>query len=99
MKLFGLVLQVRTVSGNPVMVDSLTITPRSQALILQVPFGALVWNRPFEVLVQREGETRRIPIVDITRLVQIGLLALGLVAAALTIARPTGKKARPTGKQ
>jgi hypothetical protein len=43
--------------------------------------GGFVWNRPTAVLVERDGQAHRIRIVDVTRILQVGLLAL----AALTV--------------
>jgi hypothetical protein len=83
------IIEWRTASGNPVTVGDVTLTPQSQALTVRWPSGGLVWNRPVAVLVEREGATERIPIVDVTRVVQLGLLsfslALGIVAFARTI--------------
>jgi len=81
--------QWQTVSGDRLAVGNLSITPQSQALVLRLPFGGLVWNRPVAILVQRGEQTERIPIVDVTRVAQLGLLGLSLVFAILAIlARP-----------
>ncbi len=77
------VVQMRTLSGAPVQVRTMTVTPQSQALTIRLPFGGLVWNRPVAILVARDGKVERIPIVDVTRQVQLALLALTL-AFALT---------------
>jgi hypothetical protein len=83
------IIEWRTASGNPVTVGGVTVTPQSQALRVRWPSGGLVWNRPVAILVEREGGTERIPIVDVTRVVQLGLLsfilAFGMVAFARTI--------------
>lgn len=70
---------LQTRSGEPVTVDDVTITPESQALSLRWPGGGLVWNRPVAILVERDGETERMPILDVTLLAQIALLGLSLV--------------------
>lgn len=65
-------------SGDPVTVGGVTVTPQSQALVIRLPFFRFVWNRPLAVLVERDGRAERIPVVDVTRLVLIGL-GLGTV--------------------
>lgn len=79
MRRIASIVQLRTLSGKPVTVGEVTITPRSQALVLQLPFLRLVWNRPVAVLLEQGGRTERVPIVDVTRAVQLGLLALPLL--------------------
>ena len=79
-------LQWRKVSGNKVSVGDVTVTPQSQALTVRWPRGGLVWNRPVAVLVERDEETERIPIVDVTRMAQLGLLGLSLVFSMIIMA-------------
>jgi hypothetical protein len=38
-----------------------------------------VWNRPVAVLVDRDGQERRVPIVDVTRVAQLVLYGFSLV--------------------
>jgi hypothetical protein len=71
--------QWQTASGDKVTVGDVTVTPQSRALTVRWPRGGLVWNRPVAVLVERGEETERIPIVDVTRMAQLGLLGLSLV--------------------
>lgn len=71
----------QTVSGETVTVDEVAVTPQSQALTVRWPRGGWVWNRPVGVLVERGGDTERIPIVDVTRVAQLGLYGLALVFA------------------
>ncbi len=84
-------IHVETESAAPISVGGVTVTPRSQALILSFPFGQLVWNRPTEVVVERDGRTERIRVVDISRAFQLGLYAL---AAALGVAIAVGSARR-----
>jgi hypothetical protein len=70
------VFQLQTVTGHPVQAGDITVTPQSQALIVRVPFGALVWRRPTAILVERAGRSFRIPIVDVTRAIQLALLGV-----------------------
>jgi hypothetical protein len=69
----------QTMTGDPVTVGNVTLTPQSWALGIRWPNGGLVWNRPLAVLVQRGEQTERIPVVDVTRFAQMGLLGLGLL--------------------
>jgi len=73
-------IQWQTVSGEAVTVGDVTVRPQSQALTLRWGrYGGLVWNRPAAILVERGDQTERIPIVDLTRAVQLGLLGFCLL--------------------
>ncbi len=75
----GDIVKWQTVSGAAVTVGDVTVVPQSQALTLRWGrFGGLVWNRPAAILVERGGQTERIPILDVTRAVQVGLLGFCL---------------------
>jgi len=88
------VFQVQTVSGQPVTVDSITVTPQSQALIVRLPRGGFVWNRPTAILVERDGTTKRFPIVDITRILQLWLLGFSLVLSIVSLVKFSQRKER-----
>jgi hypothetical protein len=79
-------LQWQTASGDKVTVGDVTVTPQSRALTVRWPRGGLVWNRPTAVLVERGDETERIPVVDVTRMAQLGLLGLSLVFSMIIMA-------------
>lgn len=66
------------------MRGAISVTPQSQALIIRWPFGRWVWNRPVAVLVEKNGGTQRIPIVDVTRRAQWGLLGLSFILLIVT---------------
>jgi hypothetical protein len=83
------VLSAREASAEPVTVGDLTVTPRSRALVVRLRNGGFVWNRPTAVLVERDGRTRRIPIVDVSRVLQVGLLGF---AALIALLRPRERK-------
>ena len=74
-------VQWQMISGEEVTAGDVTLTPQSQALTVRWPNGGFVWNRPVAVLVERDGQTERIPIVDVTRIAQLTLLGLGLVSS------------------
>lgn len=70
-------------AGDPVTVDDITVTPRSQALTVRWPGGGWVWNRPVGLVIQQgqtddESESSHIPIVDVTRVAQLALYGLSL---------------------
>jgi len=52
-------------------------------LIIRGPYGGWGWNRPVAVQVEQANQpgtsATRIPIVDVTRLAQLGLLGLSLI--------------------
>ena len=85
-------LRVQDAPVAPVTVGGVTVTPLARALVVRWPGGGLVWNRPAAVLVEREGRVRRIPIVDVTRLVQAGLLGLGLALAIASLVHSMRRK-------
>lgn len=66
-------------SGRPITASGFTVTPQSQALVGRWPHFGFVWNRPAAVVVERLGQTQRIPIYDLTRIMQWGLLAISAV--------------------
>ena len=67
-------VQLQTTAADPVIVGDTRVTPQAQALVIRFPFGGFVWNRPIAVLVEHDDMTRRIPIVNVTRLAQIAML-------------------------
>jgi hypothetical protein len=79
------VIQWQTVSGEAVKVGDVALTPQSHALTVRWPNGGFVWNRPVAVLVERGGQTERIPVVDVTRIAQLTLLGLGFVFTIVTL--------------
>jgi len=89
---FNEMFQLQTASGNPVTVGDVTLTPQSQALIVRWPSGGFVWNRPAAILVERGGQTERIPIVDVTRIVQLGLLGFSWVFSIVVFIKLTRRK-------
>lgn len=84
----------QTVSGSPFTAGGVTVTPQSRVLVLPLPGGIGVWHRPTAVLVERGGQTTRLPIRDATRLAQGALLggALLLSMAGLRMARRTSRE-------
>jgi hypothetical protein len=88
------VIQWQTISSRPVTVGDVTVTPQSQALAVHWPFGGFVWNRPVAILVERGGplSVERIHVVDVTRMVQLGLLGFSLVFSIAILAKSIRRK-------
>ena len=86
-------IQLQTTSADPVVVGDTRVTPQAQALVIRFPFGGFVWNRPTSVLVERDDMTQRIPIVNVTRVVQIALLGL-VLAFSVIITASAAQRAR-----
>jgi hypothetical protein len=84
----------REASAEAVTVHGVTVTPRSRALVVRGPRGGLVWNRPTAVLVERDGKSCRVPIVDVTRILQAGLLGAVLVTTGASL---LGRRSRMGG--
>jgi len=78
------VFQRQMRSGDPVKAGDVTVTPQSEAICLRWPYGGLVWNRPVAVLVEQGTHTEHIPILDVTRVAQLGLLGLGVIFGIIT---------------
>lgn len=78
-------LGTREASAEPVRVDDITVTPVSRALVVRLPRGGFIWHRPTAVLVEQGARARRIPIVDVTRILQVGLLGLAVLTASASL--------------
>lgn len=69
----------QTTASQPVVVDDMNLTLQSRIVSLHMPAGGFDWSRPTAVLVGRNGQGVPLPIVDTTRLLQVGLFGLSLV--------------------
>jgi hypothetical protein len=76
-------IRLETQTGEPLTVGDTTITPQLQALIIRLPFFGFVWNRPIGVIVDRDGQTQRLPIVDVTRYITWSLAGLTLLFSVI----------------
>ncbi len=86
-------VQWRTASSEPITVGNARLTFQSQALVIRTPIWKRVWNRPVAVLVERDGQMERLPIVDVTR-VAIVALAAGTVGSLLAVGLAWGLRRR-----
>ena len=91
-------VSIETHAGPPVQAGNYAIRLKAWSLRLTVPgAGSLAWTRPVSVQVQSPGgNTRIIPIRDVTRWAELALWAapalLALTAAALSIAARRARK-------
>lgn len=80
----GPAIESRDSAGSPVTVGETTVTPLARSLIGRWPGGGVVWSGPAAIIIEREGRSHRIPIVNVNRRI---LWGLRLGAAALIAAR------------
>lgn len=71
------------VVGEPQVVGDQMIRLQAQAILLNTPFGGFLWNRPTAVLVEKDGVTDEVPIVDATRYALISIGVMGVVGMML----------------
>jgi hypothetical protein len=71
--------------GDPITIGDVTITSQSQALPIRWPRGGWVWNCPVAILVERDGETERIPMVDVTRVAQWAMLSVSALCSIIIV--------------
>lgn len=79
-------IQYRMRYGNPIPGPGYAIVPVTKTLVAQIPGmrGGAVWNRPISIhVITPEGNEAALPVVDVTRIIQLALLALGLTGAIL----------------
>jgi hypothetical protein len=77
------IIQWETQSGPSRVIGDAIITPQSQALTLHTPVYGFVWNRPVSVVVERADGVVTLPIVDVTRLALIIVLADAITACSI----------------
>jgi len=82
-------LEVRDHAAPTLTTAGLTVTPVSRAITLLTPWGGLVWSRPHTLLIHRGDHTEQVRLVDWTRRIQCGLLAVsvGVVLGVLYMRR------------
>ncbi len=72
-------------AGETRAVGGASLTPLSQALVVRTPVGGFVWNRPVAVLVERDGQEQRLPILNVLLMARLAALGLGLTLAAIAL--------------
>lgn len=79
-------IQIEDRIGEPISANGAVITPVARVLHVAIPglHGGLIWNRPVAVHVRTAaGEELTVPVRDVTRQVQWGLLASGFINGLL----------------
>ena len=82
----GPIIRVETTVGRPIPVDDQEIVPVARSVHIQVPGvrGGWIWNRPVAVVVRAaDGTEYRLPVHDVTRRVQLLVLAVGAIGSLL----------------
>ena len=72
-------------SGETIVNGDVSVTPQCRAMILRTPWGGLVWNAPWSLRIERDGQSEEIPIVDVTRQAQIAAAAAGILVGLLLV--------------
>lgn len=88
----GEVFRWQTVAGRPVTLHNRTITPLTQVLALRWPQGGFVWNRPVALLIEQDGQVERVPVLDMTRFVQVALFSCAIFVLLATFWLPRFNK-------
>ena len=71
--------------GQPVRFGSTELTPLSQTMSVRLPFWSFIWNRPVGYVFDDGQSSEEVAIVDVTLLIQLGMLAVTIAAFILTI--------------
>lgn len=77
--------QLNSHNEKEIECGNIRLTPQSQSLIIGRGPGKFVWNRPLAVIVEREGKLERIPVIDLTRIAQLGIFAIGVIGSIIGI--------------
>ena len=85
-------IQVQTGVGQPMIAGDTIVTPQFRALIVRLPIGGFVWNRPTAILVEQGGQIKRIPIRDISRIIQLWLLGFSVVLSIVSFIKFSQRK-------
>ena len=72
------VVRWKVTAGHPVVVGNTRIILQSRTLVVGWFSVGVVWRHPTAALVEADGRAARLPIHDVTRLIELGLLGLGL---------------------
>lgn len=87
-------VQYKLETGSPITIEETTLTPQSQVLSVRWPNGGWVWNRPVAILAEKDGESQRHAIIDVTRYAQFGLIGVAFFFAILALVAKLTRKRR-----
>lgn len=88
----GSAIEWRDSPGVPATVGDTTITPLARSLTVRWPGGGAVWSGPAAIMVEREGTTDRVPIVNVNRRILWGLRVGAVALVATWLARDLRRK-------
>lgn len=78
------VIELSNSTGSPATAGDTTITPLARSVMVRWRGGGAVWSGPAAIIVERNGRTERIPIVNVNRRILWGL-RLGAAVALIAI--------------
>lgn len=70
----------QTIPAAPITRGAARVTPVAGTLTVRWRRFGWAWTRPLAVLVERNGQAQRVPIPDLTRRAQAGMLGAALAA-------------------
>ncbi len=73
------VIDWQVTAAQPIVVGDTRVTLQSRTLVVGWSLLGVVWRHPTAALVEADGRVTRVPIHNVTRLIELGLLGLGLV--------------------
>jgi hypothetical protein len=77
---FKQILQWQERTEAPIISGKSIITPVSRALVVRLPYVGFVWKYPLALTIENGDQETRVPIRDITRFIQLGLVIANFVA-------------------
>lgn len=87
-------ITLTTTLGPAVEVGDLRVQPVARSLGLRCGWGVFVHTRPSAVLVSKEEETSRVPIIDVTRWGQAAVVLAALLSTYGLLVRAKRRKER-----
>lgn len=72
-------------NSKTISVNGTRLILQSQRIGVKHRLGGFAWSRPVAVVVEQAGETQRIPILDVTRIVTLFLWSLSLIFAVIQV--------------
>lgn len=84
------VIRIETKTSEPIQMGRAQVIVRSRAVHIRLPWpnGGLIWNRPLSVSVyEPDGSGYRLPVRDVTRLIELALMGLTALCMFLVVRR------------
>jgi hypothetical protein len=77
----GKIVRWEKISGEPLTIQNVRLTPQARVLSVRFPFGGFVWNHPDSLIVERAGKRETLAVPDHTLLIQISMAVSVLMFA------------------